>query len=277
MTDDREKNPRAFEMTIDIDAPPGAVWDALTKAEELVRWFPLDARVEPGAGGSMTWSWGDMWSGTMRIDAWEPERLLRLIDEQARPYDVDGGQSVAPGTTPARVALEMTLETHQGKTRVRLVHSGFGHGAAWDDELDGVSSGWQFELRSLRHYLERHRGRERHAAWAHTGIARPIADVWSRLVSADGFPIGASVLQPGGAYVVDAAGDRFSGTIELHLPGRDFFGTVAELGDGVFRLAAYPGGGKTGVTVWVATYKPEAERMRALQQRVQATLDKLFT
>ena len=59
--------------------------------------------------------------------------------------------------------MEFTLETHQGKTRLRLVHSGFGEGAAWDNELEGITEGWQAELRSLRHYLERHRGQDRYS------------------------------------------------------------------------------------------------------------------
>jgi uncharacterized protein YndB with AHSA1/START domain len=265
-------------MTIDLNASPADVWNALTKADELVRWFPLNAKVDPGEGGSMTWSWGDMWTGTMRIDAWKPERLLRLVDEQARPYDVEGGQLAAGETSAARVALEITLETHEGKTRLRLVHSGFGHGASWDDEIDGVSTGWQFELRSLRHYLEHHRGPDRRTAWAHSATSQPIAEVWSRLVSADGFAIDAAELAPGAAYAVkSAAGDRFSGTIELFIPGREFFGRAAELGDGVFRLSAYPGGGKTGVTVWAATYDKDGNiDLRAVEQRAQATLDTLF-
>jgi len=44
-------------MSLDLDASPDDVWRALTDARELVRWFPLDARVTPGAGGSMVWSW----------------------------------------------------------------------------------------------------------------------------------------------------------------------------------------------------------------------------
>ncbi len=34
---------RSIETEIRIDAPFEAVWDALTRAEELVRWFPLEA------------------------------------------------------------------------------------------------------------------------------------------------------------------------------------------------------------------------------------------
>ena len=44
---------RLFEMSIDIEATPEHVWKALTDAAELTRWFPLQARVTPGTGGSM--------------------------------------------------------------------------------------------------------------------------------------------------------------------------------------------------------------------------------
>jgi uncharacterized protein YndB with AHSA1/START domain len=38
-------------MSIDINATPENVWRALTGAGELMRWFPLQARVTPGTGG----------------------------------------------------------------------------------------------------------------------------------------------------------------------------------------------------------------------------------
>jgi uncharacterized protein YndB with AHSA1/START domain len=84
---------RAFRTAIDIDASPEQVWQALTEAEELVRWFSTAARVEPGKGGTMLWSWGYGEDWQTRIDAWEPGRLLRLVQEDARPYDTQGRPS----------------------------------------------------------------------------------------------------------------------------------------------------------------------------------------
>ena len=173
---------RAFRMSLDIEAPADAVWRALTDAEELARWFPNSARVTPGAGGAMVWSWDKMWDWETRIDAWEPGRLLRLVQHDARPYDIQGRQLPPGEVEPASIAIEFTLETQQGKTRLRLVHSGFGHGAAWDDEVEGITEGWQAELRSLRHYLQRQRGRDRNlqVAWLTTGLSRQAA--WARLL-----------------------------------------------------------------------------------------------
>ena len=53
---------RTIEKELEIDAPIEAVWKALTDAEELTNWFPLEARVKPGVGGSI-------W----RLESWEFE------------------------------------------------------------------------------------------------------------------------------------------------------------------------------------------------------------
>jgi uncharacterized protein YndB with AHSA1/START domain len=268
---------RAFEMAIDIDAAPEDVWRALTDAGELVRWFPLQARVTPGPGGTMSWSWGDAWQWDTKIDAWEPRRRLRLVQDRARPYDADGRPLPEGTAKPARIALEITLESHAGRTRVRLVHSGFERGAGWDDEFDGISGGWQFELRSLAYYLSRHHGRDRHAALACASTPAPRDVAWKRIVGPEGYRIDAPALEEGGPYTVTAPdGERFSGTILCALPGRQFAGTVRELDDGIFRVETWRGGGQTGVMVWLATYGSERERVDGFERRAQAVLDRQF-
>ena len=269
---------RAFRMALDIDAPADAVWRALTEADELVRWFPTEARVIPGPGGSVLWSWGKDWDWETRIDAWEPGRLLRLVQEDARPYDAQG-RMLAPGEVePARIAIEFTLETVEGKTRLRLVHSGFGHGAAWDDELEGITEGWQAELRSLRHYLERHRGKRRtfELAWVTTTISRE--EAWRRLVGPGGFRITPADPQAGEPYeVVIPGGQRFGGTVELNLPGQTIAGTVRELDDGWFRVLTWSApGGETGVWAGLASYEPDDGRVEGFRAEAQKAFGLLF-
>jgi hypothetical protein len=41
-----------------------------------------------------------------------------------------------------------------GVTRLRLVHSGFGPGSAWDDEFEGSKTGWAEFLKKLKEILE---------------------------------------------------------------------------------------------------------------------------
>jgi len=73
-----DEKTRTFETTIEIQAPTAAVWKALTDARELVRWFPLEAEVEPRVGGRYWISWQNEWQGDHRIRIFEPERHLRM-------------------------------------------------------------------------------------------------------------------------------------------------------------------------------------------------------
>jgi len=271
---------RRFEVSLDIDAPADAVWSALTQASELTRWFPLEASVTPGEGGSMHWAWGDRWSWGSRITAWEPNRHLRLV-ETRQGFDADGKQLQRPDANRDLV-MDITLETHGGSTRVRLVHSGFGHGADWDDELDGISSGWQYELRSLKHYLEGHRGRDRVAAWVHTSTELPLDAAWDRLFSAGLVQLDAanstpSAFREGQHFSVTLPGDaQFHGTVVLALPTQ-FAGFIDELHGGIVRIDAFRGGGRTGLLLWVVSYD-EADRpaLEALERSAQARLDDAF-
>ena len=269
---------RAFRMSLDLDASPEEVWRALTEEAELVRWFPTAARVMPGEGGTMLWSWGHGEDWETRIDTWEPGRRLRLVQENARPNATQGRLLPAGEVEPARIAVEFTLETVQGRTRLRLVHSGFGHGAAWDAEVEGITEGWQAELRSLRHYLRRHRGRDRQAArgLAHTTLPRDAA--WARLVGRDGFQVTPAEPEEGERYeVVTPEGTRYTGTVELNLPGQTLAGTVRELDDGWFRLLTWKDArGHTGVWAWLAAYTGDPAPVRAFGEEAQRTLARLF-
>ena len=278
MDDTATRQARAFRTSLDIDASPEEVWAALTQAEELVRWFPTDAKVTPGKGGTMLWSWGHGEDWVTRIDAWEPGRLLRLIQEDARPYTTEG-KPLPPGEVePARIAMEFTIETHQGRTRLRLVHSGFGHGGAWDAEIEGISEGWQAELRSLRHYLGRHRGKDRKAGRALVGTTLPRATAWGRLLGPGGFALSPANPNEGERYeVVTPGGRRYRGTVRLNLPGQTIAGTVDELDDGWFRLLTWQDArGNSGVWAWLATYTDDDAAVREFAERSQKALERLF-
>jgi uncharacterized protein YndB with AHSA1/START domain len=269
---------RAFRMSLDLDSTPDEVWRALTEAEEIVRWFSPGAQVTPGVGGTMLWSWGHAEDWVTRIDAWEPGRLLRLVQEDARPYDAQGNQLPPGEAEPARIAMEFTLDTVQGKTRLRLVHSGFGHGAAWDAEVDGISEGWQAELRSLHHYLRRHRGRDRKWARGMVSTSLPRDAAWRRLTGPGGYVVSPEFPSDGERYaLVTPDGKRFSGTVALSLPGQTLAGTVSEIDDGWFRVLTWRDArGRTGVWAWLATYGADDAEVREFGREAQGALERLF-
>jgi uncharacterized protein YndB with AHSA1/START domain len=267
---------RRFEMSIDIDAPADGVWNALTQADELTRWFPLDATVTPGEGGSIHWGWRDAWSWGSTIRAWEPNRRIRLV-ETRQGFDANGKVLDTPGANRDLV-MDITLESRSGRTRVTLVHSGFGHGADWDDEFDGISSGWQYELRSLKHYVERHRGRNRVAAWARVSTDLPIDAAWQRLLQSN-IATFASRRLPGEGEPFDVTlmgSERVTGTVAIST-STQFAGFAHDASGTIVRLDAFPGGGRTGLMVWVVSYdERDRERFDALERRAQAHLDAAF-
>ena len=91
---------RAVETELTVDAPAEAVWKAVADAEELVRWFPAQAEVSPGEGGSVRLAWDGNWASESRIEIWEPPRRLRTVTEQ-RPF---GAPEV--GVWPQRVVRD---------------------------------------------------------------------------------------------------------------------------------------------------------------------------
>ena len=261
---------RQVETAIEIQAPVEAVWKALTDAEELERWFPFNARVEPGEGGSIWLNWDGIATWDSTIEVWDPNRHLRTT--YAREMPVSG--------PPPKLTVDFFLEARGGGTYLRLVHSGFGSGTDWDDEYDGVRRGWAYELKSLRHYLEHHRGTIRRVAWAFVSLEIPWEEAWERLVGRDGIFAEGSVegLEEGGRYSTRlATGQALTGVVKLINAGMDFAGTVENLNNGLFRASieiAHEGG--LGAMVWIATYGLDAATVEALQTQLRTLLQGLF-
>ena len=163
---------RRIERELTIDAPVDAVWKALTDATELTRWFPLRATVSPGPGGVIHMAWDETYDADSRIEVWEPGHHLRIG---------------FPHHPPVLLATDYYLASDKGRTVLRVVTSGFGEGTDWDDWYAGVGSGWDFELRGLKHYLEHHRGEDRVVASARRPFRVDRNEAWSRLAGPGGW------------------------------------------------------------------------------------------
>jgi uncharacterized protein YndB with AHSA1/START domain len=234
---------RSVEATIELPASPAEVWRAITDASEIVKWFCFEAEIEAGPAGLARLRWTDEFDWSYRIEEWEPGHRLRMVSAQER------------GDGPALIVLEWMLEARGGSTVLRVVHSGFGYGAEWDDEVDGTGRGWHGELRNLRHYLARHRGKRRSVAWLLARKAgETAATLWSKLMGSDGFVAEGSLegLVEGDRYRIRAAtGEVFEGTVLMNSVPKDFAGTVDHLNDGILRYSWEASFG----TVWLTTYE----------------------
>jgi uncharacterized protein YndB with AHSA1/START domain len=242
---------KKIEQEVVIRATPEEVWRALTDAEELKRWFPLDARVHPGPGGSVMLSWGEGMDWESGIEVWEPNRHLRTVDA---------------GGGPQKMAVDYYIEARGGETVLRLVHSGFADDA-WEDELDTTSSGWGAFFANLRHYLERHPGEPRTLAfYRHPPVQLDRETVFARLVGK------MNIRREGGRYT----SDWFEGRIDVDRPPIHFTGSAENWNDGWLMIEIEPGRGRCRPCIWVSLYGEEQAKAPELQKRIQGLLEETF-
>jgi len=128
-------------------ASPRWVWEAWANPARTSEWFTDRAEGEARAGSGITWYWD-------RFGYVVPYEVFAAVPDE---------QLVLTGQPPGRPRfyLEVEIEHHGGETLVTLINSGFLDGGAWDDEFEGISSGWQMALATLKLYLEKYFGRPR--------------------------------------------------------------------------------------------------------------------
>ena len=249
---------RSIEREVHIAAPPDVVWRALTEADELMRWFSLDAKVEPGVGGSIWMSWGEGAEGKAPITVWEPLRRAGWAEEYG----------------PVRLAIDFYLEPAQGGTVVRLVHSGFGTGAEWDDQFHMTEGGWTYFMYSLRHYIERHAGTPRVMISAREKINATRDDAYAALLGERGLAAAGTLrgLQPGDRYrITTSSGDVLEGSVIIVQEGIQFGCTIDNLNDALLFVEIEPAGeGEARPSMWLSTYGLSAERVASLRATFSA-------
>lgn len=252
---------KRVQRQVTVAAPPDVVWEAISDAEQLRRWLPLDASVEPGVGGKVTLSWGPGMEGTSTIEVWDVGERLLLAEE-------------LPGESgPVRVALDLRIEGAEGGTVLRLVHSGFSPDDDWADFVETLDSGWQYFLLNLKHYLERHRGEPRRMVWDRRRIDVPKADAWQRLLGEDGLVSGF------GDARVGATGRLWSGqdaTVILENRPIHLALRVPGLYDALLFLELEPGGDTYSLGTWLSLYGDAGDGAPELERSLDETLGRLF-
>ncbi len=267
------ESPKKLEICIDIDAPLDDVWRALTTSEGLQDWFPPQARVVPGEGGTVFLSWGDGIEGTAPIEIWDVNRRFRWVESMKGPYS-GGDAGPLPPDGIFRVGVDWTLEAQGGRTRLRLVHSGFGDGSGWDDDLDSLGRGWQFELRCLKHYLEYHRTRRRTITTITRHPANDPDGTIQRLMGSQQ----ALLSKQEGDHVVwiTPAGDRLEGVMLLNASQRQWAVRLPAHDQAVIRLLS-EGHGASGVSwsylsTWGMTDEQRSPLLNLLERWVDDSL-----
>lgn len=270
MTQSRDTGWRSVAVEVDIGAPPAQVWHALTDAAELVRWFSLEAHVIPGTGGEIYLSWGEPFVAAWRIEIWEPEHRLRVLETDALGGGLqpqEGADTDRPGAladcakrVPART-VDFWFEAQGARTILRLVHDGFSPGS--DATLAAaVRRGWEFELRSLRHYLERHAGIERDVVWLRWASSLSEPAIWNRMMRSLGWGDPGSAMQ---------------GTVQIYDPPYQLALTVTDHCDALFRIKlAKEATGAVEVNVWLSSWQCDGITLARFEQHMKDLFEPMF-
>lgn len=236
---------------VSIDADTAAVWKALSEGEELRKWFPLDARVTPGAGGSVWFSFGEGMDWESPIAIWEPNRHLRTADPE-----------------PSKIAVDYFIESRGGETVLRIVQSGFGDDA-WDDEIDTLNSGWRTFAETLKHYLERHRGQERAMAYfRHPAVQMTRAEAFPRMLEA----LGVTLVGEGERF----EGPMFTGLAKVSAPPVNFSAALENYGAAFLMIEIEPGKSQCRPSVWVSLFGDAMKDAEALTDRLRDVVASAF-
>jgi uncharacterized protein YndB with AHSA1/START domain len=149
MSSPRPPATRTIRSEIRTTAPPERVWEAWTDPEKLAQWFVDRAKGEVKQGSTYTWFFDDF--------GYEiPYPVVEVVPGERFAL---AGQ--LPGRPPFR--LEISIAKEGGRTRVTLINSGFLEGSEWDEEYEGILSGWTNALAVLKHYVENHFGKPKTA------------------------------------------------------------------------------------------------------------------
>lgn len=264
---------RSHEHELNIEASPETVWKTITSAEELVNWFPLQAEAKLGTGGHLTYRWGPDLAGTCRIETWDPPRHLRTSWMEAT---LPEGSSKSE---KRQLAVDWFIEGKGGRTVLRLVHSGFGYDARWDEEFEGTRRGWNYELGSLKHYLERHTGKKRRVFWIRRPVKLSAAQVWERFTGPNGIIREGKLdsLGAGDRYrITMATGDEVKGVVRINTPPQEFAGTTENFNDGLMRFGFENCGKGPEAHIMMSTWGVPAAETNALEKRWREVLQKTF-
>ncbi len=264
MTDKTET--RTIDLSITTEADPAHVWKTLTDVKEIANWFPPKAEGDAGEGGKILFSWGEGMEWWVDVVEWEPGKRVRWADHLDRDAKEAGKEPML---------IDLTIETKDGQTTLRLVHSGFGMEESWDNQYYGTLSGWLNMLQGLRHYLAVHFGTARKIVSARRTIKGTRAEAWNKFFGGADALVAQSpdAIQVGQGVTLNLGPDMvFDGICRLnHIVdglSNNFSATIPALEDAFIMIELEPGQKDTSCGVWLSTYGVEPALNDALQAQL---------
>lgn len=264
--DPKQNSSREHDFELELNATPGEVWAALTEAGEIIKWFAPEARVEPGAGGKIFISWGPGMEGASEIQVWEPGKHLKVLMPAGSPDE-----------EPPRVqAVDYLIESREGKTYLRLVHSGFDSDAKWDNEYESTHSGWLTFLAMLRYSLEEQAGVPATTFYQNLFLNFTQAEIYERLTGENGLKLQASEWRDGAEFTADLGSTPIHGHFPRMIPGKSFILAAPELDGALLAFFAENFQGKGMLTVQAVLYGNHAGSRERVVNSLTGLCDSLF-
>lgn len=255
---------RRIEIEMRTTATPEEVWKAWTDPAAISRWFADEARGEAKPGGTLVW-------------------VFRGFGEVPYPVVVADppGRLVLAGDIPGRgpFALEILIRRSAGVSIVRLVNSGFLDGADWNEEYEGVRSGWAGSMALLKHYLERHLDAPRHARLMVRPASVGAEELYRCFSEADGLAAWltreGALGNPGDpAALVLRDGTRLSGRV-IASTGREKAVTWDEEESAVLELKGFAASGSRMVGLRLTTWGSDTGRLARLERLFTPAVERL--
>jgi uncharacterized protein YndB with AHSA1/START domain len=268
-----ERTHRGRQLVVQMRtrATPEQVYEAWADPEKITHWFVDSAKVDTASGKAepgaiFTWAFEKFgYEIPYEVVAAEPGRRFAL-----------GGEHPKSGP----FLLEVKIEREGGETLVTLVNSGFLDGSEWDEEYQGIVSGWTNALAVLKHYLENYAGRRKTAILAMQPAACDFPSLLSFYSTAQGLDRWLTTSASIGGGVGAACSLRLHGGDSL--TGSVLSSTRWEVAlswdeiDGVLELKGFrfPGMGPV-VAARVVSWSISPERAAAIERRLQEALGRL--
>lgn len=176
---------RAIDLSVEVPGTPETVWEAIATGPGISSWF-IPCTVDEREGGDVIMDFGPAGQAPARVTVWDPPNRV-VFQDAGRP-----------------IAYEWLVEARDGGSCiVRLVNSGFGEGADWDAEFDGMTEGWKIFMRNLRLHLSHFAGQPVRTI-VPMGVAEgPNHAAFATLCDALGVP---DDLSPGDSFVAAGPG-----------------------------------------------------------------------
>jgi uncharacterized protein YndB with AHSA1/START domain len=139
-----------IEREVVIAATPERVWQIITQAEHVAKWFGDSAEIDLRPGGAIVVRWEKYGTAYATIEAVDEPRYFSYRWKPGFPEE-------KPGPDDSTL-VEFTLTPHGGQTRVRVVETGFSRLRLNENEraeqFEDNSNGWAIQLRDLNEYIE---------------------------------------------------------------------------------------------------------------------------